>query len=671
MSATRIFNGKRVDAANIQIILHPGEMSVDIDQGLLYVHDGVTPGGHAIGGTGQQGGGGNPGTPGVSIIGGYVDQATGDLILEKSDTTNINVGSVRGPVGPTGTTEILFTATISAGFGLQYNSDGTISVNTAAIQTLLPILEIGNPGSQTTEIDTPLIVHGGLSAYTLTVTNAIVFPDGTVMTTAAVGSGNVSGIVTATHLSIGYGLQANSDGTISINSGTIQSLLPILQISTGSGHLTEIDTPLYVHGSISSYALTVTNAIYFPDGTYMTTAATGNGGGGISTATVTALIANSLTNYTATPFKLTSSTQVVSLDSSGTLHTPLLIPKSFTAVLVPVYGFAPGYNPPGPTGGDAWSYEVHFVVSQYGTVETQIDSPVWASNPGYKNGDSWTFHEADHGIPGYTFTLALSDIAYPGPAGWTANVLASEPPEYPSTVKSLGAVKLSANDKDWIFAPGGNLVFPDSSIQKSATNIIQSATTPETISTSTLWYDTVGGRSYVYYDSSWVDASPMPVVDTTQLTNNGYSLSIDSSGVVNLPTFSGSPSIAIVQTASEGIGLNANGTYFNFNQNGSLTFPDGGRVVLHPYGNSYIESVDYGITTSTSSLNIFAGPDQKITLRANFGGTEKFWTFGLDGSLTWPDTSVQTGASISVADLKAIITTCTNFTEFKNAILGL
>ena len=109
--------------------------------------------------------------------------------------------------------------------------------------------------------------------------------------------------------------------------------------------------------------------LYNSNGTIGWTTAT-LGGGGISTATVTALIANSLTNYTTTPFKLTSSTQVVSLDSSGTLHTPLLIPKSFTAVLVPVYGFAPGYNPPGPTGGDAWSYEVHFVVSQDGTVET-------------------------------------------------------------------------------------------------------------------------------------------------------------------------------------------------------------------------------------------------------------------------------------------------------------
>ena len=550
-------------------------------------------------------------------------------------------------------------------------------------------------------------------------------------------------------------------------------------------------------------------------------------GGGISTATVTALIANSLTNYTTTPFKLTSSTQVVSLDSSGTLHTPLLIPTTFTAVLVPVYGFAPGYNPPGPTGGDAWSYEVHFVVSQDGTVETQIDSPVWASNPGYKDGDSWTFHEADHGIPGYTFTLALSDIAYPGPAGWTANVLASEPPEYPSTVKSLGAVKLSANDKNWIFAPGGNLVFPDSSIQKSATNIIQSATTP-TGSTSTLWYDTVGGRSYVYYDSGWVDASPMPAVDTTQLTNNGYSLSLDSAGIVNLPTFAGSPSIAIVQTASAGIGLNVNGTYFNFGQDGKLTVP--GNIVpdsdntrdlgspsnrfRHLYvgpgsitiGESIITSaadgtviipgissasgyqassiietnsqtetwlttptiIDQGYyeilsrisptpfnynpatyqasldgsgnisninisfegshwseyisfraqagmwaTTATNAIDSFNSADwisipfqlttiassvlppsyitdsfssstvaamgQEVSIIAwNNNPADYYRTWSFNGgyepgtsTITFPDGSQQTGASISIADLKAIITTCTNFTEFKNAILGL
>jgi hypothetical protein len=75
-------------------------------------------------------------------------------------------------------------------------------------------------------------------------------------------------------------------------------------------------------------------------------------------------------------------------------------------------------------------------------------------------------------------------------------------------------------------------------------------------------------------------------------------------------------------------------------EDGKLTTPsnlqvDGGRIFLHPYGNAYIESVNYGITTSTSALNIFAGPDQKIQLRAGFG-REAFWTFSTDGNLTLP-----------------------------------
>jgi hypothetical protein len=63
-------------------------------------------------------------------------------------------------------------------------------------------------------------------------------------------------------------------------------------------------------------------------------------------------------------------------------------------------------------------------------------------------------------------------------------------------------------------------------------SIIQSSTPPVTTSTSTLWYDTVGGRSYVYYDQTWVDASPTadPVdlsavhTDIVPITDNTYSL---------------------------------------------------------------------------------------------------------------------------------------------------
>jgi hypothetical protein len=47
------------------------------------------------------------------------------------------------------------------------------------------------------------------------------------------------------------------------------------------------------------------------------------------------------------------------------------------------------------------------------------------------------------------------------------------------------------------------------------------------------------------------------------------------------------------------------------------------------------------------------------------------WSFGSDGIFTFPDNSTQSGGSISKSDLKALVSTCTNFTDFKNAIAAL
>jgi hypothetical protein len=63
-------------------------------------------------------------------------------------------------------------------------------------------------------------------------------------------------------------------------------------------------------------------------------------------------------------------------------------------------------------------------------------------------------------------------------------------------------------------------------------------------------------------------------------------------------------------------------------------------------------------------------------LEFDLKASDKTWTFSENGTLTFPDNTVQSTAFtassyINIADLKAIITTCTNFTEFKNAILGL
>jgi hypothetical protein len=374
MSASRIFNGKRVDERNEFITLREGELSVDLCNLNIYVHDGYTPGGRQVG-TGAAG------QNGVSITGALINDA-GHLILTKSDNTTIDAGNVVGPSG-TGTNVLSTgTGTFVAGFGLQTNPDGTISVNSATIQSLLPILEINTGSQQTTQITNNLLVQGLISAHALTVTNGIIFSDGSVLYSA------------------------------------LDAEVQTIAVSNIAGS-------------------TVTNE--------------------------------------------TNEVSAIRFDTAG---------------------------------------------------------------------------------------FTVTDIG-------------------------LGAVKVTAISSG-----------------TGTANIIQAASAP-TGNPNTLWYDTVGGRTYVWFDNLWIDASPdlaPNVLSTSTLINNGYSLGLDSAGVVNLPTFAGSPSIAIVQTASAGIDLNVNGAHFNF---------------------------------------------------------------GMNGHLTWPNSSVQTGASISIADLKTIITTCTSFTEFKNAILGL
>lgn len=50
--------------------------------------------------------------------------------------------------------------------------------------------------------------------------------------------------------------------------------------------------------------------------------------------------------------------------------------------------------------------------------------------------------------------------------------------------------------------------------QSGGTNISTGATPPVNAELGDLWYDTNSGRMYIYYDSSWVDTSPSEVVNT-------------------------------------------------------------------------------------------------------------------------------------------------------------
>jgi hypothetical protein len=107
-----------------------------------------------------------------------------------------------------------------------------------------------------------------------------------------------------------------------------------------------------------------------------------------------------------------------------------------------------------------WEYNVQFQVGPNGDIQTMIDNIAHPSNPGYVDGYTFEFSEADHGIPGYTFTITLTDVMSPGQFIYTANIVVNQPPVYSPTIKSQGAIKLTADTSNWTFGTTGNLTLP-------------------------------------------------------------------------------------------------------------------------------------------------------------------------------------------------------------------
>lgn len=147
-----------------------------------------------------------------------------------------------------------------------------------------------------------------------------------------------------------------------------------------------------------------------------------------------------------------------SFENTGTIRVPLRFPVSFTAVLD---GDHCTTNPGLSLTGPAWEFNLQWQCNPNGEVELLADNgPLPSLVAGYADDQSFDFTEADHGIPGYTLTITLSNVAYPGGAGWTADLNFSAPPVYPPAVHSAGAIKLSSSGQAWTFGTDGNLVLP-------------------------------------------------------------------------------------------------------------------------------------------------------------------------------------------------------------------
>jgi hypothetical protein len=133
---------------------------------------------------------------------------------------------------------------------------------------------------------------------------------------------------------------------------------------------------------------------------------------------------------------------------------------------------------------------------------------------GYVGSEGGIGYTGSEGGIGY-----IGSLGYTGSQGSEAIVRSSTAPANTSTLwyDTVSGRSYVYYDDSWV----------DSSPQNADSEaIVQSDTAPA--NTSTLWYDTISGRSYVYYDDSWVDASPQTVGYTGYTGSQGSSMTLVS-----------------------------------------------------------------------------------------------------------------------------------------------
>jgi hypothetical protein len=315
------------------------------------------------------------------------------------------------------------------------------------------------------------------------------------------------------------------------------------------------------------------------------------------------------------------------LDTSGTLNTPLLFPVTFTAVFDPTHKT----DDPIVLTAPFWEAEVQFQVNPNGEIQTMVSNAPHLINPGYESGNKFRYTEADHGIPGYTFEITLSDVQFVM-VHWTANIQCSVPPEYPSTIKSLGAIKLTANENSLIVGTGGSLYLAnESAINLQDTGAVELVAGPGV--------DSYSGLTYEYRNWIWVDSTAAYIEASDGFTGGTWSFTSD--GKMRLPLGGD-----IVDNSGNSVLGGAGGSNL-----GNWAFSNN---TMYNLSGGVIDNSDQE-HDATASITLPANSSNNTTIINSISGVQittdaGTWDFDKDGTLTFPDGSFQDTAFVGIAN---------------------
>ena len=318
-------------------------------------------------------------------------------------------------------------------------------------------------------------------------------------------------------------------------------------------------------------------------------------------------------------------------ETAGTLLVPT--PHSHLMTLTCGTGnYVPTLSKPTLTlTGDPWFFQGEFQYDANGVAELLLNNPFpELDNPGYDSNDSFVFDSTVTGIPGYVLKLELTDVTHPGPAGWTANVNATEPPAYPSTLLANGALKFTSDTASWTMGLDGQFTLP---------NNTAGAVTAISLN---------GGPAVGYTTATNVPTVADSGVGsglTVDLVADGFSI---SSVTVNQPGQNYAPGdqIMINQESSTGTGeltivgvRNINST-IEWPGMANISASDGGVLTVSAADTNFSGNVNIGMDGPEGLINTI-----QITTNGAQGGGEGWPTIGSEGGMSIGVGTTQAGTS--------------------------